>query len=865
MANSTREGSVVITVDMDVSDAEKELTRLKRKIVRLEDALGERAFQRSGLSAQLTQAKKQLEKLRAEKPAALVDGKAADKTAYTESLAAAEKAVSKLDRQIQKIEEDIRAGERSLSYTAMRYGEILPLARQMRTEAESRTAAENQAQADEQRRAQIAREAQAAAEARIAQQRLLDIKESAAVADQRLVDMQGELLRLTQRKKELESAGVGLGYREYDGISKRITGINAELREYQDNLIAPKAKTGSLKKDTNAVGEAMGRLGRSMAEMADKAVFSKVISKGMAALQQITMRYIKTNDGARQAIAQIKGALLTLAQPLIEIIIPAFTAFLSVLARGIAAAASLVSSLFGKTVQESAAGAEAMNKEADAVAGVGEAAEEASGSLAGFDEINQIDTEEPKGGGGAPAEIGPDFSWMDGKDAMVERLKEIVDLVGLVAAGLLLWKIGTMLPGVLGQMATKLGGILLIIGGLLLFWHGLTDAWENGVDWLNLIEMIGGLAAAAAGLYITLGPIAAGIALLVGGLLMLATAFHDAMENGWNLQNIILAIAGILGTGLGIAMLAGSWIPLLIAAVAAVLLAVTIATGHGEELLQGVRTMMEGFIEFFTGIFSGDIDRAVGGITQIFEGLKTALFAVIDGLKDSLLSFLDWLDEKTGGRFHGIIETVKLFVTGFFDVAKSTLGGILDAFKQTFSGITQFLTGVFTNDWDLAWEGVKNIFKGVWNGNISLLEGAVNLIIKGINTLISRLNRISIDIPDNPITGAVKLGFHIPSIPEAEIPRLARGAVIPPNREFMAVLGDQPSGMNIEAPEDLIRKIVREEAGGGDGQVVMLLQSLLEAVRAGQVITVDKAVLGRTARDGINDITMKSGKFALLF
>lgn len=88
--------------------------------------------------------------------------------------------------------------------------------------------------------------------------------------------------------------------------------------------------------------------------------------------------------------------------------------------------------------------------------------------------------------------------------------------------------------------------------------------------------------------------------------------------------------------------------------------------------------------------------------------------------------------------------------------------------------------------------------------------------------------------------------------------------MIPPNREFMAVLGDQRNGTNLEAPEDLIRKIVREESGG-NGQVVILLQSLLEAVKAGQVIMVDKAVLGRTARDGINDITMKSGKFTLLF
>lgn len=866
MANSTVDGSVVIDVNMDVSDAEHELTRLKKKVIQLESELGEKTFKRGGISSELIQARKELERLRAEKPATLVDGTFADNEEYYKKLEAAEKTVSELDQQLKKIDEDISAGELTLEYTKMRYCEILPLAQQLRKEEEARVASEKQAKEEARRQEQIAKEAQAAIEEQIAQQRLLDIKESAAVADQRLVDLQEELLALTNRRKELESAGVGFGYREYDDIARRASEINMELREYQDNLIGIKDGTQDIANSTSDAEKEMIRFRKRILEIIKSAFIFNVISSGLRSIQQMTMKYIKTNGEARSAIAQLKGALLTLAQPLVEVIIPAFISFVNVLSRVVAAIAALVSALFGKTIKQSADGAKALDKEAKALSGVGEAADEASGSLAGFDEINQISTEDAAGGGGASAEIAPDFSWADDMGGIAERMKEIADLVGLIAAGLALWKIGTMLPGVLGQIATKLGGILLIIGGLLLFWHGLTDAWENGVDWLNLIEMIGGLAAAAAGLYITLGPVAAGIALVVGGIVMLVTAFRDAMKNGWNLQNTLLAIAGILGTGLGISLLVGSFVPLLIAAIAAVLLALTIATGHGEELLDGIRSIMEGFVDFFTGIFTGDIEKAIGGVSKIFDGLKTAVFAVIDGIQDTLLSFLTWLDEKTGGRFHGIIETAKGFVTGFFDSAKETLGNFLDSFKQIFAGITQFLTGVFTNDWDLAWEGIKNIFKGVWNANIALLEGAINLIIKGLNWLISQMNKIKFDLPDwVPGVGGKSLGINIPSISEAKIPRLAQGAVIPPNREFMAVLGDQRNGTNLEAPEDLIRKIVREESGGNNGQVVMLLQSLLEAVKAGQVIMVDKAVLGRTARDGINDITTKSGKFALLF
>ena len=380
--------------------------------------------------------------------------------------------------------------------------------------------------------------------------------------------------------------------------------------------------------------------------------------------------------------------------------------------------------------------------------------------------------------------------------------------------------------------------------------------------------MIGGLAAAAFGLYTIFealhpgwGKIAAGIALVAGGLTMLVTGFHDAMENGWNLQNTLLSIAGIFATGLGIALITGSWIPLLVAGIASVLLALTIATGHGEELLNGIRSVIEGFKDFFVGIFTGDMEKAVGGIEKIFAGLKISIGAVIDGVKDTLLSFLGWLDEKTGGKFHGIIEVAKGFVTTFFDDVKSIAGEWIEYIKQIFQGIIQFISGVFTQDWDMALEGLQNIWKGAWNSIISVLEGAINLIIKGLNWLISQMNKISFDVPSwVPEVGGKSIGINIPSIPEAKIPRLARGAVIPPNREFMAVLGDQRSGNNLEAPEDLIRKIVREESGGGNAELFQMLQSILAAIKDGHVIMVDGAVFGRTAIRTINGITTSSGK-----
>lgn len=659
-----------------------------------------------------------------------------------------------------------------------------------------------------------------------------------------------------------------------DSYNRKIVASNQKLADLQTEAgiltqeIDQAARSqGLFKKSADAADKAMGRLGKRILGLAASALVFNVISRALTSLQQLTMKYIKTNDEARQAIAQMKGALLTLAQPLIEVLIPAFTLLVNILTQIITAVAQFVSMLFGKTLKQSKDGAKDLHKEANAIGAVGEAADEAAGSLAGFDEINTINTENAKGAGGvggAGDEIMPDFSWMDSMDSgFLDRLKEISDLVGLIGAGFALWKIGPMLPGVLGQIATILGGILMTVGGLLLFWNGLTDAWENGVDWLNLIEMIGGLAAAAFGLYTVFemlhpgwGKIAAGVALVVGGIAMLVTGFHDAMENGWNLENTLLSIAGILAIGLGIALLTGSWIPLLIAAIASVLLALTIATGHGEELLDGVREIIEGFKDFFVGIFTGDIEKAIGGVGKIFEGLKKTVFAVLDGIKDSFISFLNWLDEKTGGKFHGIIEMAKEFVTTFFDDLKTTLGGWIDGVKTVFQGLIKFLTGVFTNDWDMAWEGVKEIFKGMWNANISLLEGAINFIIKGLNWLIAQINKIEFKVPDwVPGIGGESIGPNIPSISKVEIPRLAQGAVIPPNREFLAVLGDQRSGTNIEAPLETIKQALAEvmQSNGNGGDIVVNITT-----------TLDGRVLARNQVRHINDMTRQAGKPVLL-
>ena len=217
---------------------------------------------------------------------------------------------------------------------------------------------------------------------------------------------------------------------------------------------------------------------------------------------------------------------------------------------------------------------------------------------------------------------------------------------------------------------------------------------------------------------------------------------------------------------------------------------------------------------------------------EAFEKLKTnagnALKVLRDDvkqkwetIKSKFSSFSTWLSgvfntdwTEQFGIFGGVLN-------GFFKSAKDVIKDV----KEIFKGLNTFVSGVFSGDWSQAWEGIKTIFSNVFSGLADIAKTPINAIIGGFNSvlgvvngLISKLNNLKfrITVPNwIPGIGGSWWGFNGFSIPTiGTIPMLASGAVIPPRSEFLAVLGDQKNGRNLEAPEDLLRQIVREETGG---------------------------------------------------
>lgn len=194
----------------------------------------------------------------------------------------------------------------------------------------------------------------------------------------------------------------------------------------------------------------------------------------------------------------------------------------------------------------------------------------------------------------------------------------------------------------------------------------------------------------------------------------------------------------------------------------------------------------------------------------------------------TLKPIIQWIAKYILPVVGPVFESALKIIVGFFGAA----GDVASGFLRILSGVISFIVGVFTLDWGRAWEGVTKIFSGIFKAIVAVVEFVINSIITLINGLTGGINFVTglFGIPE------------IPEIPKVDIPMLATGAVIPPNAPFMAMLGDQKHGNNIEAPEDLIRKIVREESGNGNAGGDVTLPVYIDGTKLLEIV-VSKAKL----------------------
>ena len=573
---------------------------------------------------------------------------------------------------------------------------------------------------------------------------------------------------------------------------------------------------------TQKVSEQFKKFTKRIAGLAKRVFIFTMITKALRTMRKMLLSTIGADKQMSTSLAQIRGNLISAFAPIYNYILPAIRTLLAWLAKLTAVVSVFINSLFGKTASQADASAKALYNQASATEAAGDAAEKAKKQLSGLDEMNRWESNDSSGGGGGGSSgIAPKFDLSDqvdtgkiGKIAAVVR--ELSPYVAAVAAGFAAWKIGKKFLGNL----SKAKQLALAVAGAVLMAINVVDMLKNGINFDNLTGYIIGAAAAVTGLGLAFGVLGGAITAIVAGLVLLGVAIRDMIKNGFNNKNLTAITVALLTIGGAIAIITGAWIPLLIAAIAAVVVWI---------------------VAKWTSIKDW-ISKTISSIDAAFEqhlaNVEAGVAAAVDWVIEKWTAVKDW--------FRGLWEKVASGASSAWEGIKNAFKSVPEWFQSKFRDAWQKVKDVFSTGgriWSGIKEGIENTFRAV-----------VNAIIRGMNTIIAvPFNKINSML--NTIRNASFLGISpfknmwgVNPLPVPQIPMLARGAVIPANRQFLAVLGDQRNGNNLEAPESLLRQIVREEAGGA-GSRYEFIARLDRRTLFDEVITEAKLRKGQTGKN----------------
>lgn len=610
---------------------------------------------------------------------------------------------------------------------------------------------------------------------------------------------------------------------------RKLNAASEAAAEQQARLAGVREKTKGLSPAAEKAEKSFGKLANRIKGLAKRVFIFTLITAALRKIKDYMWAAIQTNDEAMAAVARLKGALRTLAQPLVNIVIPAFTALANIISYLANGAARVLSALFGSTYEASQKAAKSLYEQQNAIAGIGSAAKKANKYLAPFDELNVISNNNAGSGGGGSSSSAPDFS--GGTESGVQAIVGIMTGITLLAIGTMLTFSGHVGVGI----AMMVAGALTVYGALESDGGAAASALvQSGLS--AVMIAIGPMIAILGIVLMMTGNVPIGLGMLIAGIALFAVG--EVAEN-WDLlsTNLVGALSNMLVDISPYIALFGAillFVPgqqamgigLIIAGIA--LFAVGEVGANWELLskdLTGALTKIFGEISPYIAVFGLLLAMVPGmmavGIGMIIAGVAMFAFSAVAPNWDSIINALQGPLGKTLAMIGGflVILGLMLIFTGVgipLGIGLLLAGGasLAAAIAPNWSFITDKIKGVWQSIKDFWNAKIAPIFtvqwwldlgKNIMNGLITGVEKGINWVLGGVSDLVNGITGMINKIP----------GINIKKVNwgNVHIPRLAQGAVIPANREFLAVLGDQKHGTNIEAPADLIRQIVREEIG----------------------------------------------------
>jgi hypothetical protein len=882
------DASVSVGVNLNTGKADKELQRLEQKVLKLQEDLTVGKSKKGALTAELEQAQKALAELQAQTK--IEGGKAIISPENVTKISAMQEKITSVQAAIEKQNQSLKNTQMELDGVKLRYGEV--------SQKEQELAAAERGGAEDTAKGKLASVLQS-------------FTGSADVPK-----LQNVLSGLAAGFKEIASAALSAGKTVTKGFLsaagsglKKLVSLAGRAGKAFLNLFKTAGKTngafgGGIK---NMLRYALGLRGLY-------ALFGKLraaMTEGFKNLAQFSSGTNKSLSNLKSSLTQLKNALATAFAPILQTIEPILTRFINMLSKAADYIARFTAALTGKSSYTRAT--KVQEDYAKSIEGTGAAAEDASKSMAKFDEINQITTKDTPSGGGGSSETSPadmfetvaieplDFaSWGEAFSAMLDKiltdgipklkegLSKFADWVNSFSANL--YEMFTF-PGVYDKIVLLGAEIANALNGLV-----------SQINWAQLGAALG------AGLNLALGFLVSIVYtfdwLSLGA--KLADMFNNAVAQiDWHNVGMLLwakfkiAIETLAGFLLNVDMtqLAHAASELIIgffdSASETIQSIDWQALGHQiadflanidwngvmDSMFEAIGSALGGLAAFLWGLIEDAWNDVVDWWHEVaYEDGKFTIKGLLNGIWEALKNIWQWIKEHIFQPFidgfkkaFGIASPSKVMaeqggfvIDGLLNGIKKGIQPIIDLFaklkekiENILKKISEFVSNVFAGDWKDAWSGITDIFKDAWNGIIGFLEDAVNLIIDGINWMISKLNTFSITTPEwlNKLSvtkglGGKTFGFNIPTLASVQLPRLASGAVIPPNREFMAVLGDQKSGTNIETPLSTMvqafKQAMNETGGAGGRQMTVILQ-------------LDRRELGRAVYQLNNEETQRVG------
>ena len=304
------------------------------------------------------------------------------------------------------------------------------------------------------------------------------------------------------------------------------------------------------------------------------------------------------------------------------------------------------------------------------------------------------------------------------------------------------------------------------------------EGWEkNNAAMIENQEANLRLQEAMAGLAETILPVMTAVTEKISELINWFTSLDSATQAFIGVfLGIVAAVspvaAALANIGTVVSMVATTVLPGLTAALTAVF---TFITG---TVVPGIMAALSGLFAF---IAANPIVLVIAAIVAAIVGLAVLINTYSTQIREVLQGINDWLQGVFATNWTEIFGPILGEpINAFMATVKSVWDGIMTALD----GIITFVTGIFSGNWRQAWEGIKSIFKGVFDSLVGLAKsplntiiGLVNAVIGGINAMINGLNSISIDVPEGvPVLGGKSIGFDIPNLPS--VPYLAKGGTV---------------------------------------------------------------------------------------